>query len=107
MNEITSVTEKGIHYLDDEGKSQFIDFEACYQKFLADTRKSMGARFTDKEEEFYKTWKSVGVRHALSKPQTLRFFTVPPIDFVFTAEDPFWQVLVGIKKAGYRTTDGD
>lgn len=104
LKQITAVTVTGIHYVDETGNPQFIDFEVCYQNFLADRRKRLGDTF---DEEFYSRHKSVGFRRSLIRPQSLWFWSDPPTDFEFTSADSFWQVLAGIKKAGYRTTDGD
>ncbi|MCA0455546.1 MAG: hypothetical protein LCI00_16345 [Chloroflexi bacterium] len=104
MKAITDITSQGIHYIDDENNPQFIDFEICYQKFLTDMGKDIN---TDDDSEFYKKWKSVGVRYAFGNPPSIVFFTVPSVELKFPIKDNYWEVLAGIKKAGYRTTDGE
>lgn len=105
MKKITTITPAGIKYLDDDGNLLFVDFEICYENFLADRRKRKGSQYMDEHAELYKGYKSVGFRHASIKQ--LWFFTDPPIEFEFQTEESFWEVVAGIKKAGYRTTDGD
>jgi hypothetical protein len=107
MKTITSMAPTGIHYIDEESTPQFVDFERCYQNYVMDLRIRMGPRFTAHEEEFYKRHKSVGFRHAMTTPQTIWFYADSPVEFVFETKDSFWEVIVWIKKAGYRTTDGD
>ena len=107
MKEITTITPNGIHYIDEEGNPQFLDFETCYQNFLMDMRKRMGVQYMGEHIEFYKTHKSVGFRHAFRKPLLLWFYTVPPTEFEFPTEESFWEIVSWIKKAGYRTTDGE
>lgn len=107
MKEITNITPDGIHYMDEEGNSQFIDFATCHQNYVMSLQKSMRSRFTDERKEFYKTWKSVGVRHPFGIPPTIWFYSEPPVKFEFPTQESCWKVLGGIKKAGWRTTDGD
>jgi lipopolysaccharide biosynthesis glycosyltransferase len=107
MKQIANITPNGISYLDDEGNPQFLNFENCYQNFLMETQKQMGSRYTDKVKEFYKTWKSVGVRHPFDKPPVIVFFTTPPTEFEFPTSEKLGEVEYIIRKFGYRTTDGE
>ncbi len=105
MGQITSVTMTGINYVDDGGNPQFIDFETCYQNFLMDQRRRLGSQYMDAHKEFYDWYKSIGFRSAFT--MRLWFYADPPVEFEIPTEDSFWQILMGIKKAGFRTTDGE
>jgi hypothetical protein len=107
MKEITNITSEGIYYIDEEGNAQFIDFAICHQNYVMSIQKSMGSRFTEKDKEFYKTWKSVGVRHPFGTPPTIWFYSDPPVKFEFHTQETCLGILGRIKKAGWRTTDGD
>lgn len=103
MQEITNISPDGIHYVDEAGTPQFLDFETCYQNFL----KSFDSQYMDEHKEFYKTWKSVGIRYSFGKPPTIRFYTVPPTVFEFPTREQLGEVDYRIKKAGWRTSDGE
>ena len=107
MKEITNITSDGINYVDEEGNQQFIDFQSCHQNNLMDREKRLGGKYTDEEREFWQRAKYVGVRFALSDPPTIEFYTVSRIRFEFPTKDRLYEVLVGIKKAGWRTNDGE
>lgn len=107
MKEITNITPDGINYVDEEGNQQFIDFESCHQNNLLDIEKRLGAKYTEEEKEFWQRAKYVGVRYALSDPPTVVFYTIPPTEFEFPTRDRLSEVLVGVKKAGWRTRDGE
>lgn len=82
--EITSVTAEGINYIDEEGNSQFIDFETCHQNYVTRMGKIRGSKFTDEDKAFWQRAKYVGVRYALSDPPALEFYTEPRIYFEFS-----------------------
>ena len=107
MNEIVTITPKGIHYLDDEGKLQFIDFEGCHRNNLKRIEERLGSIYTDEDRAFWQRAKYVGVRYALSDPPAVEFYTVPQTRFEFPTRDSLSEVLVAVKKAGWRTNDGE
>jgi hypothetical protein len=107
MKIITDVTPEGVTYLDDKNNQQFIDFERCHQNNLRRVEKSLGSRYTDEEKAFWENAKYVAVRYALSDPPALVFYTVPPIEFEFPTRERLSDVLVRIKKASWRTNDGE
>ena len=107
MREITKITPDGVHYIDDEDNSQFIDFATCQQNNIMNLKKSMGSRWTEKDEDFYQRAKYVGVRYALSDPPHLAFYTKQLIMFEFPTRESLGKVLYGVKKAGWRTNDGE
>lgn len=88
MKEIVEVTLNGINY-------------------LMDIKKRLGSQYTDEKKEFWENAKYVGIRFALSDPPAIEFYTVPRIHFVFSTRDSLYEVLVAIKKAGWRTNDGE
>jgi hypothetical protein len=107
MKQIANITPNGIDYLDEEGNPQFLDFENCYRNFLMETQKRMGYRYTDKDQEFYKTWKSVGVRYPFSNPPAIVFYTIPLTEFEFPSKESVWEVVYRVKKVDWRITDGE
>ena len=107
MKEITSVIPNGINYVDEEGNQQFIDFESCHQNNLMDVEKRWGSQYTDEAREFWQRAKYVGIRFTLSDPPAIEFYTVPRIRFEFSTRDRLYEILTGIKKAGWRTNDGE
>lgn len=107
LKEITKITTDGIHYVDEAGNQQFIDFETCYQNNLMEIQKREGSNYTDEEKEFWQEMKYVGVRFALTDPPAVWFYTVPLTKFEFSTIDALSEVLVGVKKAGWRTRDGE
>ena len=107
MKEIVEVTLNGINYLDEEGNQKFIDFESCHQNNLMDIKKRLDSQYIDEKKEFWEKAKYVGVRFALSDPPAIEFYTVPRIHFVFSTRVSLYEVLVAIKKAGWRTNDGE
>jgi hypothetical protein len=104
MKKIMTITSKTIHYLDDEGNSQFIEFETCHQNNIRDVEQRMGDVFN---KEFWQKAKYVGRRFAHKDPPSLVFYTIPPIEFEFPTREHFSMVLSGIKKAGWRTNNGE
>jgi hypothetical protein len=107
MKEITNITPNGIHYIDDEGNPQFLDFETCYQNFLMDEQKRMGSPYIEERKEFYKKRKTVGTRYIFGSPPSIEFYTVPPTIFEFPTPENLGEVDYMIKKAGWRTRDGE
>ena len=67
----------------------------------------MGSGYTEERKELYQRMKYVGVRFALSDPPAVVFYTIPRIHFEFATRDELSEVLVGLKKAGWRTNDGE
>ena len=50
-------------------------------------------------------WEYVGVRYGLSDPLSIQFYTIPRIRFLTSKS--YGEVLSKIKKAGWRTNDGE
>lgn len=107
MKQITQITLEGVHYLDEDGNSQFIEFAICQQNNIENIKNSMGSRWTEEREAFHLEAKYVGVRFALSDPPALEFYTAPRIYFEFPTRESLSKVLYDIKKAGWRTNDGE
>jgi len=107
MNQITNITPDGIHYIDEAGNQQFIAFETCYQNNLAEVEKRWGSDYTDENKAFWQKSKYVGVRFALSDPPSVMFYTEPLTEFEFSAREELDKVLMAVKKAGWRTNDGE
>jgi hypothetical protein len=107
MKEITSITPNGIHYADEAGNPQFLDFETCYQNFLRAEQKRIGARFTDEVRAVYEKNKNVGIRFDNGNPPSIAFYTVPPTTFKFPTLDSIWDVVYRVKKAGWRIPEAE
>ena len=107
MKQITNITPEGVHYLDEDGNLQFIDFVTCQQNNIENMKESMGARWTKEEEIFYQKAKFVGLRVTFRQPPALEFYTEPRIYFEFPTRDDVWEIVSMIKKAGWRTNDGE
>ena len=103
MKEITNITPNSIHYIDEENNTQLIDFESCHQNYV----KRMGSRYTDERKEFYQASKYVGVRYAFSDPPAIVFYTVQPTTFEFPTRERLGEIAYRVKKAGWRTNDGE
>ena len=107
MKEITHITPDGVHYVDDAGNPQFIDFATCSQNYVMSMAKSRGSSFTDEDRAFWQRGKFVARRHTWSEPPNIVFYTEPPIYFEFPTRDDVWKVASQIKRAGWRTNDGE
>jgi hypothetical protein len=107
MRKITNITSAGVTYTDEEGNEQFIDFEVCLQNYIKTHEKYLGDRVTDEDREFWQKAKYVGVRYALSTPPSVAFYLIPPIHFEFLTREGLDEILIGIKRAGWRTNDGE
>jgi hypothetical protein len=96
---IQRVTKEGLFYLDDEGKEVFIDFQACYERKLAqfmqpENLKRFKAMNPHMDNEQYiealKRSRYVADRNSLSAPwgdgPYIEFYTDPPTRFVFDPE---------------------
>lgn len=107
MKEITSITSDGISYSDDEGNLQYIDFKSCHQNFLIDEEKTWGSDYTEDRKEFYQASKYVGIRLTFRVPPAIEFYTVPRTNLEFPTRERLYEVAYKIKKAGWRTRDGE
>ncbi len=107
MKEITNVTSDGVHYIDEAGNPQFIDFVTCLQNYIKRLEKSHGSDITDEDRAFWQEAKYVGVRVTFREPPIIEFYTEPRIYFEFPIKDDLYKVASMIKKAGWRTNDGD
>ena len=104
MKEITNVTSEGLTYIDDEGSSQFIEFETCLQNYMARWEKD---GVTDETKAFWRKRKHVGVRFSFREPPAIVFYIEPQVAFEFPVKADFYEVLSMIKGAGWRTNDGE
>jgi hypothetical protein len=107
MRKITNITSEGVTYTDEEGNEQFIDFKVCLQNYIKTKEKNRGSSVTDEDREFWQKAKYVGVRYTFSEPPNIQFYTDPRIFFEFPIKDDLYDVAYKIKKAGWRTNDGD
>ena len=107
MKEIVEVTTIGINYVDENGNRRFIDFEVCYQNFLANRQKNMGPQYSDELKQLDRTYRSVGYRKFSAIPPYIEFYTAPPTRFEFPIRGRFEEITYRIRKAGWLTIDGD
>jgi hypothetical protein len=104
MKEITNVTSEGLTYIDDEGNPRFIDFETCLQNYMVRWEKD---GITDEAKAFWRKVKNVGIRFSFREPPLIVFYTEPRVYFEFPTKADFYKVLSMIKRAGWRTNDGE
>jgi hypothetical protein len=107
MKIITNITPEGITYLDDNNNQQFIDFEICHQNNLRYHQKRLGEDYTEEQREFWEKSKFIALRYALSQPPSLLFYTIPSIEIHFPSKSRLYDVVVYMKKMGWRTHDGE
>jgi hypothetical protein len=107
LKEITNISSEGITYLDEEGNSQFFDFETCSQNYVMRMEKIRGSGFTDEDRAFWRKGKFVGVRLTFRQAPAIEFYTEPRIYFEFPTSDDVWKVASRIKEAGWRSSDGE
>ena len=107
VKEISNITAKGITYIDEDGNSQFIDFETCSQNYVMRMEKIRGSGFTDEDRELWQKMKFVGVRVTFRRPPAVEFYTEPRIYFEFPTSDDVWKVASKIKEVGWKMNDGE
>src|SRR5689334_7023715 len=113
---IQKITAEGLTYLDDDGKEQFIDFEACYQSHFTNFMKpenlqrfkeinSLNDEKLQESIERHRAWKEVGIRQVLGQPWDdgpyLELHTDPPIRFKFATKEDYSFVVGSIHKLGW------
>jgi hypothetical protein len=125
--QIRDVTSDGVRYVDDQGLEQFIDFAACYDRYvmLRTTpqyweRVKQLNNYTDADWNGYvrrvKNWWEVGSRNILGDYKNedgqtvfgfpyIEFHTDPPIRFVFEDKGEWHTVRNIIEAAKWRTFD--
>lgn len=106
MKEITGISSEGIIYIDENDNEQFIDFAICSKNYVMNWADSVGFEDNEAQEEFSKRHKYVGFRVTFTSPAIV-FYTNPRIRFEFPTVEKFYEVAYAIKKAGWRTNDGD
>ncbi len=93
---IVELRDDGIVYIDDEGVQQFIDFEACYQRYIVMVRQIQG-------REPISGWKEIARRDIINRFVT--FHTEPPTRFDFSTEEAWQEVVDHVYKIGWHTFD--
>ncbi len=107
MKEITNIIHKGVHYVDDDGNPQFIDFETCQQNNVLAKKAWRETVWTDDDEVFWQKTKYVGLRVTFREPPAIEFYTKPRTFFEFQTRDDLWEIVSKIKEVGWRINDGD
>lgn len=107
MKEITNITPGGVHYIDEDGNPQFIDFETCQQNNILDIKANRGDQWTDNDKVFWQKAKYVGLRVTFRQPPAIEFYTKPRIYFEFSTRVDVWKVVSKIKEVGWRINDGE
>jgi hypothetical protein len=119
--QIRAITPQGVVYLDDNGEEKFIDFAACYEKYVKrrttpehwEDFKKLNHK-TDADWDWYvewvKNWKEVGVHDAfgglLGKGSPyIQFHTEPPTVFDFATQAELYKAQNAIREAGWGTFD--
>jgi len=112
---IIEVNDEGILYLDEHGQKQFINFAACYQRYLDKWNdpdhikgfKEINQFFSDEELEkalqVMREYREIGGRD-FTVPY-IEFYTDPPTRFTFSNSDEFRKVQYLARKAGWETFD--
>jgi hypothetical protein len=49
----------------------------------------------------------VGVRYTFEEPPSIQFYTEPPTRFEFATLESLYEIAYKVKKAGWRTNDGE
>ena len=117
---IKDITAQGLTYLNEQDEEVFINFAACFQRWLDQHTGAQGIKsikepnhMNDAEwDEFVediKVDKKVAYRNfdgdaGLTHPY-IEFFTEPAIRFEFPGQKGFYEVLGKLKQAGWRTFD--
>jgi hypothetical protein len=111
---IQRVTKEGLYYLDDEGKEVFIDFQACYERKLAEfmqpesLKRFRAANLGSSEEQLAKfierrkEYRTVADRNSIGgEPMGtapyIEFYTDPPTRFVFETQEKFEELRSSIE----------
>ena len=118
--QIRKIAAEGLHYLDDNGTEQFIDFLVCYQNFVRRNTtpealknvKEWNHMNDDSLKEYVKRlseWRVVAGRNFDGSPDAsnpyIEFYTEPPTRVQFNTQYEVYQVIHLLKNAGWRTTD--
>jgi hypothetical protein len=98
MKAIRSVTHEWIIYLDDDGKTRFVDLIACNNRWIVQ-RRDAGEGVSTLDARY------VGYRNSIGKPPHIVFFSEPPTKFRFESEDEYWKFLDDLGEAKWQTID--
>ena len=98
MKAIRSITHEWIIFLDDNGKTCFVDLIACNNRWIINKRDA-GEGVSTLDARY------VGYRNSLGKPRHVVFFTEPPTKFEFESEDAYWKFLDDLETVSWRTMD--
>jgi hypothetical protein len=120
-SQVNEIRQDGITYLDDAGQEQFIDFEACYQDYLAGRLSPKAIqdfqqmnRIADEDMpahiERIKKWREVGKRNVLGDDIERRlpyivFYTSPRIRIEFDHREKYDEVIYLLRKSNWHTFD--
>ena len=119
--QIQSVTAASLTYLDESGSEHVIDFQTCYENYLARITSperlenvKQWNNMSDEDITSYieeaKNWKEIGARSISgdesSKMQPyIKFYTQPPTRFEFATVAEFYDVQNSIRRARWKTID--
>jgi len=114
--QVKELRQDGIVYLDDAGNEQFIDFETCYQRYLAwqlhpehlEAMKIRSQMTDDALDEYVQRlknprWKYIANRNVLGNQDIkgsfidkgapyFEFYSAPAIRIEFATQDELWQM---------------
>jgi len=98
MKAIRSVTHDWIIYLDDAGKTCFVDLIACNNRWIVNKRDA-GEGVSALDARY------VGFHNSIGKPPHIVFFTEPPTKFEFESADAYWKFVDDLGVVRWRTID--
>ena len=98
MKVIRSITHEWIIYLDDNGKTCFVDLIACNNRWIIN-RRDAGEGVSTLDVQY------VGYRNSIAKPRHLVFFSEPPTKFEFDSDEDYWKLLDDLQAVKWRTID--
>lgn len=112
---IIAITDAGIRYRDANGDERFIDYAACYQRFVdrlydpahVHQFRELNHLTTDEQIEAalarIRSGRKIADRDVFAP--YLSFYTDPPVRFDFTTRAELDKVLYAIRQAGWWTFD--
>jgi hypothetical protein len=100
MKVIQNVSAEGITYLDENGQSEFIDLNECFENYVQES-KSFGSPPTEEE---LRAWRIVGQRDF--NESYIEFFMNPIIRFEFPSRhEGFDELIYRLRKLKWYTRD--
>lgn len=104
--QIKSVNQVAIEYLDEQGETQFINLQSCYENWLGMQQSRIDPYYDERSKQIAEEWKCVGQRDRFANPPYIEFFTTPITRFEFKSpEEGFHELRRKLEKVGWRTSD--